>query len=112
MPFSAVQQLVKLRGCFKHKGHTLVDIGQVGGGVVAELNGAIIVEGAALACKRQLNRLSCAGRECFGEKAGMFQVLLDRGLYKTHARGTHPKTALYYHCHHFVHILIKLLHAR
>ena len=61
MPLSAVQQLVKLRSCFKHEGHTLIDIGQIGGGVVAELNGAAIVEGTALACEGQLNGLSYAG---------------------------------------------------
>ena len=54
----AVQQIIKLLRGPEHEGHTLFDVGQVGNEVVAETNGASVVDAAALTGQGQLDGLA------------------------------------------------------
>ncbi|MNN96180.1 hypothetical protein D3C81_2151230 [compost metagenome] len=57
----ALQQIIKLLRRPQHESHALVDVGQVGNGVVAKTNSAPVIDGAALASQRQFNGLGSTG---------------------------------------------------
>ncbi|MDT4890130.1 hypothetical protein FQZ97_1269280 [compost metagenome] len=56
-----MQQIVKLRRGFEHKGHAPFDVSQVGKGIAAKTNGASVLDGTALAGQRQLDGLGGTG---------------------------------------------------